>query len=203
MRYSREHKQASRKRLIEAAARLFRARGYHATGLDQVVRAAGLTPGAFYRHFPSKAALLSAGMKSAAADALRHTNEGLEELAGEKWLHAFVDRYLSEEHLRDFAGGCPIAALGTELAKETGEARRALDAAARTTVAAIAQRLGAKRRDSERAWNVLASCVGALTLARSVRDGIQQSSCSSKEGGGPSGKWRRPWTWASLEHRPP
>src|SRR5215813_1049165 len=170
MRYSREHKEASRERIVEAAAHLFLKHGYHPTGIDQVVEAAGLTPGGFYKHFPSKSGLLAAAVERAAARSLRLRNTGIEHLRGEQWLRSFVASYLSLGHARDVAEGCPIAALAPELAKGSAEERRALDAAVETTVAAISERLGGSTTDRRRAWGVLASCVGTLSLARSVRD---------------------------------
>jgi len=81
-----------------------------------------------------------------------------------------VASYLSLEHARDVAEGCPIAALAPELAKGSAEERRALEAAVATTVAAISDQLEDSTPDQRRAWAVLASCVGTLSLARSVRD---------------------------------
>ena len=170
MRYSREHKEASRERIVEAAAYLFRKHGYHATGIDQVVEAAGLTPGGFYKHFRSKGGLLAAALERAASSSVRLRNTGIEHLRGERWLRLFVASYLSLDHARDVAEGCPIAALAPELAKCSAEERRALDAAVATTVAAISDQLGGSKTDQRRAWGILASCVGTLSLARSVRD---------------------------------
>src|SRR5215468_2613247 len=170
MRYSREHKEASRERIVQAAAHLFRKHGYHATGIDQVVEAAGLTPGGFYKHFSSKVGLLAAAMDRAASSAVRIRNTGIEHLRGERWLRAFVSSYLSLGHARDVGEGCPVAALAPELAKGSADERRALEAAVTTTVAAISDQLGDSTTDQGRAWAVLASCVGTLSLARSVRD---------------------------------
>ena len=67
MRYSREHKAGTRRRIVAAAARLFAARGYEATSIDEVMQAAGLTRGAFYRHFASKGALYTEATGQAVA----------------------------------------------------------------------------------------------------------------------------------------
>jgi len=170
MRYSREHKEASRERIVQAAAHLFRKHGYHATGIDQVVEAAGLTAGGFYKHFSSKVGLLAAAMDRAASSAVRIRNTGIEHLRGKRWLRSFVSSYLSLDHVRDVGEGCPVAALAPELAKGSADERRALEAAVTTTVAAISDQLGDSTTDQRRAWAVLASCVGTLSLARSVRD---------------------------------
>jgi AcrR family transcriptional regulator len=49
-----------RERLLEAAAEMFAARGYHAVGIDDIGAAAGISGPGVYRHFPSKQALLEA-----------------------------------------------------------------------------------------------------------------------------------------------
>jgi len=53
---------STRDRLLAGALDLFAEQGYRATTIDQIERAAGLTPraGALYNHFPSKMALLQA-----------------------------------------------------------------------------------------------------------------------------------------------
>lgn len=49
-----------RERLLQAAAKLFADRGYHAVGIDDIGAAAGITGPGVYRHFASKGALLEA-----------------------------------------------------------------------------------------------------------------------------------------------
>ncbi len=56
-----ERTETTRKALIAAGRELFAARGYDDVGAEEIVRAAGLTRGALYHHFPSgKPALLEA-----------------------------------------------------------------------------------------------------------------------------------------------
>jgi TetR/AcrR family transcriptional repressor of nem operon len=58
MRYSKEHKQNSREKILAAATALFAGQGVKATSIDQIMAAAGLTRGAFYAHFRSKDQLI-------------------------------------------------------------------------------------------------------------------------------------------------
>jgi TetR/AcrR family transcriptional regulator, transcriptional repressor for nem operon len=51
MRYAPDHKAKTRRRILSAAARRFRERGYRGAGVDEVMRSAGLTAGGFYAHF--------------------------------------------------------------------------------------------------------------------------------------------------------
>jgi AcrR family transcriptional regulator len=65
MRYEKGHKDASKRRIVEVAADRFRTDGIAATGLASIMSDAGLTNGAFYPHFKSKAALIGASVSAA------------------------------------------------------------------------------------------------------------------------------------------
>jgi AcrR family transcriptional regulator len=56
---------ATRDRIIDAAMELFSEHGYRGTSITRIEKAAGLSPGAggIYHHFPSKEALLTAGVE--------------------------------------------------------------------------------------------------------------------------------------------
>jgi AcrR family transcriptional regulator len=56
--------------LKEAALRLFAERGYAATTIEDIARAAQVTVGTVYRYFPDKAALLTALIEDATAEPL-------------------------------------------------------------------------------------------------------------------------------------
>ena len=77
MRYPPGHKDETRRKILEAAATVFRRQGYHAGGVDQVMREAGLTAGGFYAHFPSKEALFAETLPHAAPDVGRSRKLGL------------------------------------------------------------------------------------------------------------------------------
>jgi len=66
--------QATRRRILEAANRLFYLYGYHATGLDRIIREAGVTKGNFYHHFPGKEALAVAVLEWHRDEALREVD---------------------------------------------------------------------------------------------------------------------------------
>src|SRR3974390_3605015 len=54
MRYSAQHKQETRERIINSARRLFNRRGFAAVTIDEIMRHAQLTRGGFYKHFDTK-----------------------------------------------------------------------------------------------------------------------------------------------------
>lgn len=81
-----ESKARTRRRLITEAERLFVERGYAATSLEQVARAAEVTKGAIYGHFSNKEELLLSAVEAAPSpsfpdlmDASRPVRERLEE----------------------------------------------------------------------------------------------------------------------------
>jgi len=165
MRVSREKAAENRERIVETASRLFREKGVDGVGIDAIMSGAGLTHGGFYGHFASKDDLVA----EAVARALEHAVEQQSDYAD---LSDLVAGYLSERHLADRTGGCAIAALGADLARQGDGARRNLTAHVRAQIERFVRLLknGPKARRRRRAIATLAGMVGALTLARAVDD---------------------------------
>lgn len=189
MRYPPYHKQRTRKRILDAAARLFREHGYLGAGVDAVMREAGLTHGGFYSHFANKEALLAAMIGHAVDETRSARVEGCEHATGPGRVRAIAARYLSREH-RDHPGlGCPAPPLLSELARSGHEPRQVFTNAIRdwvdeftTELANLNDRTAPdkttadRRRDDatdraqEASMAVIACCVGGLALARAVND---------------------------------
>src|SRR5437868_4001041 len=115
MRYSDDHKAETRKKVVRAAATAVRAKGPEGVGVAEVMAEAGLTHGGFYAHFPSKEALVVAAIEEAFGQSARRFARMLEGKDGPQSLEAFVDAYVSLEHRANAQGGCPIAALSSDL----------------------------------------------------------------------------------------
>jgi TetR/AcrR family transcriptional repressor of nem operon len=172
MRYSPDRKEKTRARILEAAGKVFRRQGFHASGVDRVMEEAGLTAGGFYAHFDSKQALMAEALTCAAAEATVRIESGLEELSGKDWLEAFLSRYLSPHHVRVLGDGCPLVALISEAGRADDTVKKSFEEA----VLAFASHLtshttpGDTVLAGDRALAALALCVGGLGLARSVQD---------------------------------
>ncbi len=173
MRYPAEHKTATRRRILEAASAAFRERGVAATGVDEVMRRAGLTHGGFYAHFRSKSALVA----EACATGFDMGAPNLDRIAAlptaRQRVRALVASYLSPHHRDNRAGGCLVAALGHEAARPDGRARRdygdALQRHRARVVAAL--RMHPDPAENERlATSLLGLLVGSLIVARSLPD---------------------------------
>lgn len=166
MRYKAGHKQATRERIVCCAARRFRGEGYESSSLAEVMGDAGLTVGGFYSHFGSKEELLAEAISVAGNEAIEDRTH-IPERAGVAWLKAFLSRYLNEEHVLDRADGCPLAGLGSEVARLGDLPRQAYGGSASSFVEELAAHLEGDEPSRLRvARAVLSMCVGALTLAR-------------------------------------
>ena len=162
MRKSREHAAQTRKRIVTTAAREFRENGIVATGLADLMKAAGLTHGGFYKHFASKDQLVA----EATAEAL---NKGVDAMADQPTIKAAMAAYLSCRHRDNPASGCPLPALAGELARSDRKARDAATAGfvrMRDILAGKAGTADARRR----ALATVAMMIGAVTMSRVVTD---------------------------------
>src|SRR4029077_1838024 len=110
LRKSKEEAAETRRRIVAAAAGEFREHGIVAPGLADLMQAAGLTHGGFYKHFESKDQVVA----EACAEAARVLREKLEATPSKGRV---LGSYLSTRHRDDPAAGCPLAALGSELAR--------------------------------------------------------------------------------------
>ena len=163
MRYEKGRKEASRQKIMEVAAERFRADGIAATGLATIMSDAGLTNGAFYPHFRSKADLVRETV-AAATSATRFRN-----FIAEDGLDVALDAYLSPEHRDDPGQGCPLAALLPELARQPLETRRVYADNFLALARELASALPAKTKDPEGvAIAIYATLIGSVQLARAA-----------------------------------
>ncbi len=172
MRYAPGHKEKTRARILEAAGRMFRRLGYHATGVDRVMEEAGLTAGGFYAHFDSKQALLAKVIGSVGSRVKDDRGARLAGLSGVAWLDAFLTGYLSMGHRDAIEGGCPVVALVSEVARAGEPVKVRFEAIVQDLKEALTAHA---REDSPdvsepQVLAVLALCVGGLGLARSIQD---------------------------------
>lgn len=163
MRVSREQVAENRRKILEAAGRLFRAKGFEAVTVAEVMQAAGLTHGGFYGHFGSKDDLI--------ARTLAHALLVGEERQGsrdEVDLARYAASYLSPRHRDNLAGGCPTAALGADAIRQSPDARAAMTEGLRRQIERLSEgapgaSAAERRRAAVGSW---AAMVGAVILAR-------------------------------------
>ena len=163
MKVSKETGARHRDELLKAASRLFRERGFDKVGIAEIAAAAGLTHGAFYTHFESKEALCAEAIAHASA----RSGAALESTVN--W-RASIEAYLNPKHVRDRATGCPFAALGGDVPRESNTIKAAFSDALERSIDAVSARLCHEEESSSRedAIQALVTMVGALVLARAV-----------------------------------
>jgi TetR/AcrR family transcriptional repressor of nem operon len=166
MRYEKGRKDASRQRIMEVAAERFRSDGIAASGLAGIMSEAGLTNGAFYPHFQSKAELVRESVGAALEDQSRQ----LQAVFDAGGLDAVLSLYLSTAHRDDPASGCVSAALLPEIARQPPETRSFYAERLLNIVRQMASSMPQHAQDSEGlALSVYATLIGTLQLARAVK----------------------------------
>lgn len=166
-------KQLTHDRILDTAARAMRSSGFYGVGVADVMKQAGLTHGGFYAHFPSRDALLVEALDRAGG----HSRERLQrsiaagEARGASRFRALVESYLSDRHLKSPESGCPVAALASEMPRQSDEVRRAAAARVKSLLAFVGETLPAGR--GQDAAVVASQLVGALQLARALGDNAQ------------------------------
>ena len=170
MRVSREEAQASKKRITQEAARLMREKGIGATSVADVMTAAGMTTGGFYKHFASKDDLTAAAVRAAFDSIIIPIQRNAEKAGPAPARAAYLRHYVSQAHVRNPGKGCPVAAMGADGGRDTA----LLAPEFRQGVEEILAFLGADDMTKPaRAALIrqMAALVGSIVLARAVGDG--------------------------------
>jgi TetR/AcrR family transcriptional regulator, transcriptional repressor for nem operon len=167
VRYGKTHAAETHISIVDAASLLLREKGFSETSVPAVMKAVGLTHGGFYAHFENKTEMLAAAM----AQAFQQSPLNFKSLAGmaEKTgdVGVIARHYLSESRVKDFASGCPAAALVSEVPRQDTEVQRAFQHGTEATLDALADAPGIN--ENENAWAALSMLVGGLTLMRAFQ----------------------------------
>jgi AcrR family transcriptional regulator len=163
-RYGKDHKQATKRRIIAAAGRRLKRDGIDGSGVATLMADAGLTNGAFYAHFDSKEDLVA----TTVADQLGKQRETYSAQSPEE----IVRGYLSTQHRDDIEGGCPSAALLDEIARSSDAVKRAYTEGQMAIIDDVAARLAPDDPQSARvqALGVFALMAGTLQASRALAD---------------------------------
>ncbi|MER8920117.1 TetR/AcrR family transcriptional regulator [Mesorhizobium sp. M0802] len=164
MRYEKGRKEASRDRIVEVAAQRFRGDGIAASGLAAIMGDAGLTNGAFYPHFQSKAELVRESLVAA----LESQSQQLQEVLAAGGPEMGIAAYLSAEHRDNPGAGCASAALLPELARQPPETRQVYTERLLVLVRQLSAVLPQTKDPEAAALGVFATLIGTLQLARAA-----------------------------------
>ncbi|HEX5276816.1 MAG TPA: TetR family transcriptional regulator [Fluviicoccus sp.] len=167
MKVTKAQAQANRAKVVETASTLFREHGYDGVGVADLMAAAGLTHGGFYKNFGSKAELMAesaaCGMAKTAA-----LSAGVDAAR-------FVQLYLSREHRDVRATGCTMAALGGDAARQPDAVRATFAEGIESLLAVLSRPAGScdegdSRPTRAKAMDLLAHALGAIVLSRACPD---------------------------------
>jgi len=166
-----EAKEDTKERILHAASRGFRSRGYNGIGVNTLAKDAGVTSGAFYGYFRSK----EDAFLAAVVDGLDEYRVGIEAFRashGANWSVALADYYVGRQHREDLACGCALPTLSPEVIRSDRRVRSAYQTELIKLNEAIAAGLATgtaiEKRDT--AWVILSVLAGGVTLARAVWD---------------------------------
>lgn len=158
MKITKAQVQANRARVVETASALFRERGYDGIGVADLMNAAGLTHGGFYKHFGSKADLMAEAAACGIAQTVAQTT-GADAAT-------FARHYVSRAHRDARATGCTMAALGGDAARQPDAVRAKFADGIERLLAA----LGGAGDDRARILDLVAHAVGAVVMSRACPD---------------------------------
>jgi TetR/AcrR family transcriptional repressor of nem operon len=171
MRVSREKAAENRERIIDAAGALFRAKGFGGIGVADIMKAADLTHGGFYGHFVSKDDLVAqASRRTMARSAVKW--ERVAAGAPDQPYAALLRHYLTPRHRDEPDRGCAFAALSADAGRSGKAVREAFAEGLEPLIDILAKAVPGRSKATRRrkAVAAMAGLVGALTLARAVRD---------------------------------
>ncbi|MFD9470431.1 TetR/AcrR family transcriptional regulator [Streptomyces goshikiensis] len=165
-RVSQAQAQENRKRVVEMASQLFREQGTSVSVAD-LMKAAGLTHGGFYKQFASKEALIDEAVTHAFHELAERRATTLEDNDGERTAaqQAMIASYLSARHRDSPAAGCPAAALASDMARDPGAL-----GAHHTYADGVSDFADWLDTDDQDGIVRLCTMLGAVVLARATKD---------------------------------
>jgi TetR/AcrR family transcriptional repressor of nem operon len=172
--HSQQDKADSHRRIVEITSARLRESGTERPAIGELMKAANLTHGGFYRHFPSRDALVDEAIENALADGAARMAEaaGRDQHGAESAdpFAALVDAYLSERHRDRLADSCAVAALAVDVARASERSRTAYTRQVADYLRLIEQSRDEpdRARRRRRALVDLSALVGALLMARAV-----------------------------------
>jgi AcrR family transcriptional regulator len=164
-------KEHTHSEILTRAARIIRRAGYAGTPVADGMGAAGLTHDGFYAHFASKEDLLAQATDAAGEQSLARLAAIVYHGPKEMRYHRLVETLLADAHCRNIESGCLLAALATELPRQSAKVR----SAASRHVAKLVDLIARTRPEGgpaaeEAALAALSAMLGALVIARAVDD---------------------------------
>ena len=178
-RRSQEDKARTHEQIVDIAAARIREDGTTSPSVAEIMQAAGLTHGGFYKHFDSRDDLIAEAVDRTFTESQTATAAVIDD--AQDPLAAFVEWYVSADHRDNPASGCGVVTLGAEAARAEPRVRAAYTEQVKRYLAQLEQLLDGEAGDAaadassdaearRRARVVLSTLVGAVLVARAVDD---------------------------------
>jgi TetR/AcrR family transcriptional regulator, transcriptional repressor for nem operon len=177
MRRSRSEAAETRERIVSTASKMFLEKGLEAVGMRDIMSAAGLTPGGFYRHFESKEQLIVEANSAAFDRLLAMFKVQTAGMSAAEALDRIVWLYLNQTQVEGNNFRCPLATIGAELSHCEPQVRAIAFDGYQRVVGLVADLLTALGRDGANATasSVVSMMAGAVTLANIAPDKVAAS----------------------------
>lgn len=156
-----DQRELTRERILESAARLFAQKGFEQVGIDDLMAGAGLTRGAFYSYFRTKAELYSEAIQYAAKTGGKYLRD-----LGQKGLGELIDGYLQRSHTTGESMMCPLAFLSADVTRREPEVRKVYSTAFKSFVALLSE--VSPSTDRNQILQIAVAMIGGVSLARAV-----------------------------------
>lgn len=173
MPYSKSHKENTRKKILNSAFSLFSTHGFDQVSIDDLMKHAGLTRGAFYAHFESKQAVYAKAIIAGARKS-RITEQRPEKITQEEWIKYLLHGYLSEDHISQKFSPCPLAFLVTDIANNEDEVKttytRMYKMLNKTIRAQLTKNSEGKSPTEQEIFATTAMMIGGVAIGRALND---------------------------------
>ena len=162
-------RELTHERILDAAARAIRRAGHTGASVAEVMKEAGLTHGGFYAHFDSREQLVASAIGYAGMQSAQNLAQSMAVLQkkGRSPFRALVESYLSPAHMAAIEAGCVVAALGSEIPRQTDVVRQAASERVTALIRLVESVLPDGASDGLAA-HIASAMVGALQLARAL-----------------------------------
>ncbi|PCI53232.1 MAG: TetR family transcriptional regulator [Alphaproteobacteria bacterium] len=167
---SEETKALTKENILYAAGRGFRTGGYGGIGVDGISKAAGVTSGAFYAHFGSKANAFEKALVYGMG-CVREKIEGLQAQYGAQWTPHFIDYYFTDQLSSNLSEACALPSLSADVARANEKTQKAYEVELSKIAGAMANELPGKDDNDKlaKAWAILSILIGASSMVRAVQ----------------------------------
>lgn len=173
MPYSKSHKETTRKKILNSAITLFSTRGFDQVSIDDLMKNAGLTRGAFYAHFKSKQAVYAKAI-IAGAKKSRITHQKPKNITQDEWTKDLLFGYLSEDHITQKISPCPLAFLVTDIANNEDEVKttytRMYKMLNKTIQAQLTKSTKGESPTEQEIFATTAMMIGSVAIGRALND---------------------------------